>query len=157
MTLKSWNDVSQIRDRAIKYYRTIKRIKSPAFSKEIRITNEWLAHIEWKDPKHRRPNDEIYMRYLCFLSIESILCHMELYQEYRAWLEEIEVERWGQIIKEQKPVQYYWFVGIVKIGDDQHRIRVVVKEVYWWEKIDFVSVMPARKMKWYTNFFWPTT
>ena len=80
---------------------------------------------------------------------------MSLYQEYKALLEDIEVERWWQFIKEQKAVQYYAFVGIVKHWDDRHRIRVVLKEVYGREKIDFVSVMPARKMKWYNNFFWP--
>lgn len=155
MVDKSDNDVGKLRDRAIKYYRSIKRIKCPAFSKEIRISPEWFSHIERKDAKHRRTNEEIYMRYLCFLSLEKILCNMSLYQEYKALLEDIEVERWWQFIKEQKAVQYYAFVGIVKHWDDRHRIRVVLKEVYGREKIDFVSVMPARKMKWYNNFFWP--
>ena len=144
-------DITNIRNKAISYFRSIKRIKSPAFNKDVKITPSWFSHIEMKDTKHRRDNDEIYMRYLCFLSIEKILCHTEIYQEYKALTEDIEVERNWQFISEKKMVQYYWFVWIVQNWENKHRIRVVVKEVHWWNSIEFVSVMPARKMKWYNN------
>ena len=151
-------DLDKIRDKAIQEFRKREKIFCPALWNHVRITNEWFNHITFKDKKqHRRSNQEIAMRFLCFLSVKQILEKSQLYQEYKACDENIEIKKNGKNIIEKRLVQYYGFVGVVKNSEDQHRIRVVVKKIFWRDHIEYVSVMPARSMKWYTNFTWPET
>ena len=121
MVIRTADEVSKVRDRAIAYYRKIKTIKSPAFDKKIRVWNDWFSHIQYKDAKHRRSNEDIYMRFLCFLSLEKILCNLWLYQEYKAIVEDIEVKREWKLIKERKMVQYYWGGRKPNTRDDSDR------------------------------------
>gem|GEM_PF-2552516 len=139
--------LDDVKEQAIKFYKSIKKITCPAFSKPIKITTEGMHHIERKDKKHKRTEKQMAMRYLCFLSIKEILESSKLYQEYKTGTEHIIIKKNGKKIREKRMVQYYGFVAVVKRGNERHRIRVVLKEVHGWSKIEFLSVMPARNSR----------
>jgi hypothetical protein len=88
------------------------------------------------------------------LSVEEIIKKSHLYQEYREGIEEIPYKKWTEILREKRIVKYYGFVAIVKVHNEKYRIRVVVKDISWFEHAEYLSVMPAWKMEGYRNFMW---
>lgn len=135
-----------IKNKAVELFKKNKIIKSPIFW-EIKITPEWFNHIEWKSKNHKRPNKEIYIRYLCFLHTVFILNKSNLYQEFREEMQEFEIKRKWKKVKDRKIVNLYWFTAIV--NNNKHRVKIVVKKVDWWQNYEFVSVIPAWKSNWY--------
>lgn len=137
-----------IKDKAINYFKNNKNINSPSFW-EIKITPEWFNHIEWKNKNHKRPMKESYIRYLCFLHTDYILKNSKLYQEYREEIQKFEIKRkWKKKI-ENKVVLLYWFVAIV--NHNQNRVKIIVRKVDWWNKYEFISIIPLWKNIWYWN------
>ena len=138
----------KIKQKAIDYMWKHKKINSPAFW-EIRITPEWFNHIERKNKNHKRSMQESYVRYLCFLHIEYILSNSKLYQEFREYLEKIDIKRAWKFIKENKMANLYWFVAIV--NNNKNRVKVVIKKIDWWNRYEFVSVIPVWKQNGYSS------
>lgn len=103
---------NEVKNKAIKFFKEHKKINSPAFWK-IKITSEWFNHITWKSINHKRWDNEIFVRYLCFMHIEYILSNLKLYQEYRTEIKKVEIKRWWKIIKEDRIISLYWFVAVV--------------------------------------------
>ena len=57
--------LEKMKQKALLYYKENKKIISPLFW-EIRITNSWFNHIEWKNKVHKRDFKEAYVRNICF-------------------------------------------------------------------------------------------
>jgi len=81
-----------LKENVIEYYQNNKRIKSPIFG-EIKVTPQSLWHLENKDKQHKRTEDQVRIRYKCFLLIDKIITKSYLYQEYKQETQEIVVKR----------------------------------------------------------------
>lgn len=139
--------LEEIKLRALEFYKKNKFIKSPIFW-DIKITNEWFNHIEWKDKNHQRNFNEAFTRYVCFFHTKHILENLHLYQEYREKQEKFKIKIWSKKYKEvNENVFYYWFVAIV--NKNKHRVRIVVKKNEKSKYFEFLSVVPAWKNSWY--------
>ncbi len=139
---------NEIKLKAIDYFKNNRKILSPCFW-EIKITPEWFNHIEWKSKNHKRPIKEAYIRYLCFLSTTYILNNLKLYQEFREEFQFFEIKRNNKKVTEKKIVCLYWFIAI--INHNKNRVKIVIRKVDWWNKYEFVSIIPLWKNKWYWN------
>ncbi len=131
-----------MKQRALIFFKDNRKIKSPAFW-EIKITPEWFNYIELKNKNHKRGVKEAYIRYLCFLHLDYILSNLKLYQEFRECFQEFKIKKKGKTIIDRKIVCLYWFVAIV--NSNKNRIKVVVRKVDWWNKYEFVSVIPIKE------------
>ncbi len=129
---------------ALQHFKQNKKVFSPIFW-EIRVTPQWFDHIEWKTSTKKRPLQEAYVRYLCFMNFDYIIKNSYLYQEYRQRYNLGEVKKWWKIVKENRLTTYYGFTAIV--NNNKQRIRIIVKKVDGWKKFEYVSVIPAWK-KW---------
>lgn len=139
---------SQMKEKAVEYFKNHRKISSPIFW-EIKITPEWFNHIEWKSKNHKRPMKEAYIRLLCFLNTEHILNNSKLYQEFREEMQHFNIKRKNKKINEKKIVHLFWFVAIV--NNNKNRIKIVVRKVDGWNHYEFVSIIPA----WKNNGYWP--
>lgn len=74
------------------YYEKHKKIKSPLFG-TVKVTPQSLRHLENKDKQHKRSDDEIVIRYKCFLLINKIIENSHLYQEYKQETQDVLVKR----------------------------------------------------------------
>lgn len=142
------NQFNNIKEKAVAFFKKNKKIKSPSFW-EIKITPEWFNHIEWKNKNHKRPLKESYIRYKCFLHLDYILSNSKLYQEFREYMQEFEIKRKWKKKREKKLVSLYGFVAVV--NNNKNRIKIVVRKVDWWDKYEFVSVIPVWKGSWYSK------
>lgn len=143
ITEEKFNNIKQ---KAIKYFKNNRKVVSDIFW-EVIITPEWFNHIEWKNKNHKRPLKESYIRYLCFLHTAYILNNLKLYQEFREEFQDFVLKRKWKNIKERKIVELFWFVAIV--NNNKNRIKIIIRKVEWWNKYEFVSVIPLWKNVWY--------
>lgn len=120
---------------------------------EIRITPQSMEHLRKKKEKYDRPMQEIYIRYLCFLSSRKILEGLEFYQEYKTLVVNDIERKNGKNSIVKKMAQFYWFVWIIESTNSKNRIRVVVKKIHWKQYAELVSVIPSRNSKWY-SYYW---
>lgn len=144
----SQEQFDKIKQKAVDFMKKNRKIKSPAFW-EIKITPEWFNHIEWKNKNHKRSIQESYIRYLCFLHTNYILSNSKLYQEYREFMQDVEIKIKWKKKKQKKIVYVYWFVAVV--NNNKNRIKIVIRKVDWWDKLEFVSVIPVWKRNWYSS------
>ena len=139
--------LEKMKQKALLYYKENKKIISPLFW-EIRITNSWFNHIEWKNKVHKRDFKEAYVRYICFFHTKYILEESNLYQEFREQVEQFKIKIGKKKYKNvNENTCYYWFVAIV--NKNKHRVRIVIKKHEKSNYYEFVSVVPAWKKDWY--------
>lgn len=140
----------EIKNIAFEHFLKNKKIISPIFW-EIKSTQEWFDHIEYKDKnkKHKRPQQESYIRYLCFLHFDFIIKKSHLYQDYLQRYEKFKIKRNQKITVVNKLVTYYWFIATV--NNNKQRVKILVKKVEWWDRMEYVSVIPV----WKTTEYWP--
>jgi len=138
----------EMKTKAVDFFWKNRKISSPAFW-EIKVTSKWFSHIEWKNKNHKRPRKESYIRYLCFLHLWYVLNNSKLYQEFREYMEDVEIKKKWKKKTEKRIANLYWFVAIV--NHNQNRIKIVVKKIDWWNKYEFVSIIPLWKNEWYWN------
>ena len=127
-------------------------INCPVLWINIIFTDQNFRHLTYKDKKHKRTPNEIKMRNICFLSVDKIIKSSWTYQEYLSEKEEIIIKKHGRKEKVFREIEYIWLVAIVDWPTGKHRIRVVIKKIEWFSYGEYLSVMPARKMKWHPNF-----
>ena len=146
-------NMQELKEGVIKYYQNNKRIKSPIFG-IIKITPQTLWHLENKDKYHKRTEDQLKIRYKCFLLIDQIITKSYLYQEYKQETQEVLIKKHWKKQKILAKVKYYWLVGIIE-AYQWHRIRikVVLKKVANRNNYELVSVIPAWNMKWYHRLY----
>ena len=133
---------------ALDIFRKNKKIASGAFG-TVKITPDWFDHIEWKSLKHKRAENDAFVRYLCFQHVPYILKESKLFQEYREQSETLKVKNRKWVSNQNKIVTYYGFVAVVK--NWKNRVKVVVKKVDGWDSYELVSVIPAWRNEDYTN------
>jgi hypothetical protein len=111
---------------------------------------KWLEHIEWDIPNHKRPLMEAYIRYLCFLHFDYIIKNSHLYQDYMERMEKVKIKsRKGKLIYVNRLVKYYWLISIV--NHNKQRVKVIVKKTEWFNKVEYISVIPC----WKQTKYWP--
>ena len=137
-----------MKNNAFNHFLKNKKILSPIFW-EIKATQGWFDHIEYKSKNHKRPKQEAYIRYLCFLHFDFIIKKSNLYQDYLQRYEKFKIKRNKKIIVVNKLVTYYWFIATV--NNNKQRVKILVKKVDWWDKMEYVSVIPV----WKTTKYWP--
>ena len=81
-----------MKDKVLMYYEQHKKIISPIFG-GVKITPQSLWHLENKDKKHKRTEDEMLIRYKCFMFIDQLIEKSHLYQEYKQEIQEVFVKR----------------------------------------------------------------
>lgn len=129
-------------------------IMCPVLWIPVKFTDENFKHLTYKDKKHKRTAQEIKMRSLCFLSVDKIIKKSNTFQEYLCEQRELIIKKHGVKEKKFRNVEYIWLVAIIDSNKWKHRIRVVLKKIDWYSFAEYLSVMPARKMKWHQNFMW---
>jgi len=65
-------DFDKLETKINDYYHKHRHIHTPALGL-VKVTPNTLIHLRGEDKKHPRTMQEVYMRYLCFLSIDKIL------------------------------------------------------------------------------------
>lgn len=144
---------NDLKNQVFDFYEKNKKINSPLFW-FVKLTPQWLWHLENKDKNHKRWEKESAVRMKCFLYIHDIIKKSHLYQEYKQEYEDVLIKRNGRKIKEKKIVQYFGLVWIIKnIGWTLIRIKVILKKVPDRRSVEFVSVIPARSIKWYNRLY----
>lgn len=138
----------KVKKQAIWFFKNNKIIKSVCFW-DVKITPEWFNYIEWKDKNHKRWKKEACIRYLCFLQTRHILENLWLYQEFKEEFKKFNIKKKKKIVVENKLVSFYWFVAVV--SKNKIRVKIVLRKVDWWDKFEFVSVIPAWKITWYND------
>ena len=135
------------------YYKNNTIIHSPLFG-NIKITPQSVWHLYNKDSKHKRSEKEIQIRLRLFLLIDRIITKSHLFQEYKSENERVAVKQNGIKCFENRWVNYYAFTGIIDSDIcKMTRIKVVIKQVVWWNHAEFVSVIPAWNMKGYNKLY----
>jgi len=142
----------ELKEKVLEYYSKNKKIDSPIFG-EIKLTPQWLWHLDNKDKKHKRTDDQIKIRYKSFLLVDEIIKKSHLYQEYKQEIQNIEIKKNGKKIIVSKKVKYFGLIWIIEAYQWHWiRLKVVLKKV-WDRKVEFLSVVPARNMKWYHRLY----
>lgn len=81
-----------MKDKVLEYYELHKKIKSPIFG-DVKVTPQSLRHLENKDKKHKRTEEEINIRYKCFVLINKLIEKSHLYQEYKQEVQDILIKK----------------------------------------------------------------
>ena len=145
--------MEELKIKVYEFYEKNKKIYSPIFDL-IKITPQSLWHLENKDKHHKRPEKEAEMRMKCFLSIDRIIKQSCLYQEYKQELEDVIIKKYWKRIKVPRKVNYYGLVWILHTDTGSRiRIKVVIKKVNDRKYAEFISVIPARNIKWYNRLY----
>ncbi len=145
------NDID-LKNNVLEYYNNNKNIFSPILG-DVKLTPQWLRHLDNKDKKHKRTPDETKIRYKSFLFIDEIIKKSHLYQEYKQEIQDVEIKKNGKKIKVSKKVKYFGLIWIIEAYQWHWiRLKVVLKKV-WDRKVEFLSVVPARNMKWYHRLY----
>lgn len=126
----------------------------PALWFNIIFTDNNFKHLTYKDKNHKRSTQEIKMRSICFLSVDKIIKKSWTYQEYLCEENPIIIKKHGKKEKIMRKIEYIWLVAIVDWPNWKHRIRVVIKKIEGFSYWEYLSIMPAWKMKWHPNFMW---
>ena len=129
-------------------------IDCPVLWVKVKFTDENFKHLTYKDKHHKRSQQEIKMRSICFLSVEKIIKKSGTYQEHLCENEEIVIKKYGKKQKVIRKTEYIWLVAIIDSPNGKHRIRVVLKKRDGFSYAEYLSVMPAWKMKGHPNFMW---
>lgn len=127
-------------------------IECPALWLKVKFEDKNFKHLTYKDWNHKRNEQEIKMRSLCFLSVDKIIKNSGTYQEYLLETKEVIIKKYGKKEKVLRKIEYFGLVAIVNTTTGRHRIRVVLVRKEWFSYAEYLSVMPARKMKGYSNF-----
>lgn len=142
-----------MKDQVLNYYAQHKKISSPLFG-DVKITPQALRHLENKDKRHKRAEKEILIRYKCFLLVDRIIEKSHLYQEYKQEIQNIITKNNWRKVESPMKVKYFWLIGVIEAYHWHWiRVKVVVKKVAQWQHYEFVSVIPARNMKWYHRLY----
>lgn len=124
----------------------------PALGVNVKFLDENFKHLVYKDKKHKRSEQEIKMRSICFLDVEKIIKKSGTYQEFLTEEDETIIKKHGKKEKVIRKTDYIGLVAIVQGTHWKHRIRVVLKWREGFSYAEYLSVMPAWKTKGHPNF-----
>ncbi len=149
---------SQEEQRAVAKYLKLRAKKEgilcPALRVKVKFLDENFKHLTYKDKTHKRSEQEIKMRSICFLDVEKIIKLSHTYQESLTEQEATIIKKHGKKEKVFRRTEYIWLVAIMDWPHGKHRIRVVLKWREWFSYAEYLSVMPAWKTKGHPNFMW---
>lgn len=158
MIEKSQEEKSQEEKRAVAKYLKLRAKKDgilcPALGVKVKFFDENFKHLTYKDQTHKRSEQEVKMRSICFLYVEKIIKLSHTYQEFLTEREETTIKKHGKKEKVFRDTAYIWLVAIMDWPHGKHRIRVVLKWREWFSYAEYLSIMPAWNTKGHPNFMW---
>lgn len=128
------------KENALKYFKAHKKITSPILW-DVKITFQWIEHIEYKTKNKKRPLNEAYIRYLCFLNIAEIIENWYSFQEYRREIKKIWVKWNKKRYFVEQIVEYFWIITNIQ----NREMKVVIRKISWRTFAEFVSIIPTWK------------
>jgi hypothetical protein len=125
-------------------YKSIGEVRCPYFDDKVSFNSKGLEHLKFKSKRKVRERADAYMRLKNLKLAPEILKRSHTLQEKHSRKIFVEVKtnsRHEFILKE---CHYYGFIAIIKDGNLQKRLKVIVKKVEGGEK-HFWSIIPYWK------------
>jgi hypothetical protein len=132
------------REKAEAEYKTIGEVYCPYFKEKIAFNDKGLTHLKFKKNKFARERKDQYMRLKNIHIAPLVLKSSYTLQEYQIKKEFIDIATNTRKEKIQKDVYYYAFVAIVRDGNFDKRVKVVIRQVADGIKM-FWSIIPYWK------------
>lgn len=136
-------------DDAVSFYWKNREFNSP-FLWQVKVTKHWFQHLQnkWFENQRKRNPKDAYVRLKCFPHVWTLLRKLWLPQEYRCKMENTTYKKGAKVMKQQRKVEYFAFIGILY---SNMRVKVVIRKPDWYEKAEFHSIQPAWQMESYQD------
>lgn len=134
----------KIREKAEAEYKAIAEVYCPYFKEKIVFNDKGITHLKFKKDKVARERKDQYMRLKNIHIAPMVIKSSYTLQEAQVKKEFIEVNTNTRKEKVQKDVYYYAFVAIIRDGNFDKRVKVVIRQVTGGIKM-FWSIIPYWK------------
>ncbi|QQR50564.1 hypothetical protein IPF86_01435 [Candidatus Nomurabacteria bacterium] len=134
----------KIKEKAEVFYKTVSEVYCPYFKEKVAFNDKGIKHIKFKSERVARDRKDQYMRLKNIHLAPLVLKSSYTLQEIQTKKMFIDIDTNTRHEKMLKEVTYYAFIAILKDGQFDKRVKVIVKQVSGGIKM-FWSIIPFWK------------
>ena len=134
----------KVKSEAEKFYKSIGKVFCPYFGESISFNSKGLSHIKFKSKWDARDRKDQFMRLKNIKLAPEILKKSHTLQELKHAKTFVDIKTNSRKERILKQTVFYGFIAIIRDGNFDKRLKIIIKEVSGGEK-HFWSIVPYWK------------